>query len=186
VVLIQEQLSKNRIIVETDRKGLVTASVTSSTNERKSRTAIAIKAKKFYLKVCVSVCLSVCLPVCLFVIGPCTRKLIISIDLESFVFFLIALQHNTFTEDLPLAVVMKAAGVETDQEIMQLIGSEDEMVWYNLPNFKIFMMNRSISLRRHWRSASGWMCLHNRRLWCGLELVSAPHAVSPTPARPRR
>ena len=37
-------------------------------------------------------------------------------------------QHNTFTEDLPLVIVMKAMGVETDQEIMQFVGSEDEMV----------------------------------------------------------
>lgn len=38
VVLIQEQLSKNRIIVGRDAKGKVMASVTSSTHERKSKT----------------------------------------------------------------------------------------------------------------------------------------------------
>ncbi|KAJ3280249.1 DNA-directed RNA polymerase III core subunit ret1 [Borealophlyctis nickersoniae] len=40
VILIQEQLSKNRIIVETDRTGLINASVTSSTHEKKSKTNV--------------------------------------------------------------------------------------------------------------------------------------------------
>ena len=37
VILIQEQLSKNRIIIDVDAKGEVGASVTSSTHERKSQ-----------------------------------------------------------------------------------------------------------------------------------------------------
>ena len=45
VILIQEQLSKNRIIIDTDTKGAVTASVTSSTHERKSNTNI-VQANK--------------------------------------------------------------------------------------------------------------------------------------------
>ncbi|KAI8622243.1 hypothetical protein BC830DRAFT_1163145 [Chytriomyces sp. MP71] len=40
VILIQEQLSKNRIIVETDRTGAIGASVTSSTHEKKSKTHV--------------------------------------------------------------------------------------------------------------------------------------------------
>jgi DNA-directed RNA polymerase III subunit RPC2 len=40
VILVQEQLSKNRIIVEIDSKEQITASVTSSTHERKSKTNI--------------------------------------------------------------------------------------------------------------------------------------------------
>lgn len=50
VVLIQEQLSKNRIIVELDSKKNICATVTSSTHERKSRTNIYIKNDKIYLK----------------------------------------------------------------------------------------------------------------------------------------
>ncbi len=51
VILVQEQLSKNRIIVETDpKKGLVQASVTSSTHERKSKTYVLTKHNKIYLK----------------------------------------------------------------------------------------------------------------------------------------
>lgn len=51
VILVQEQLSKNRIIVEADeKKGLVQASVTSSTHERKSKTYVISKNEKIYLK----------------------------------------------------------------------------------------------------------------------------------------
>lgn len=50
VILIHEQMSKNRIIVEYDSKGNVTASVTSTSNEIKSRTAINHKNGKISLK----------------------------------------------------------------------------------------------------------------------------------------
>jgi DNA-directed RNA polymerase III subunit RPC2 len=42
VILIQEQLSKNRIIVETDRLGCIGANVTSSTHEKKSKTTVIL------------------------------------------------------------------------------------------------------------------------------------------------
>ena len=45
MILIQEQLSKNRIIIDTDSKGQVTAGVTSSTHERKSKTNL-VRGKK--------------------------------------------------------------------------------------------------------------------------------------------
>jgi DNA-directed RNA polymerase III subunit RPC2 len=41
VILIQEQLSKNRIIIETDRKGFIQAAVTSSTHNIKSKTYVS-------------------------------------------------------------------------------------------------------------------------------------------------
>ncbi|KUL84804.1 hypothetical protein ZTR_07275 [Talaromyces verruculosus] len=51
VILVQEQLSKNRIIVETDpKKEIVQASVTSSSNERKSKSYIILKKDRLYLK----------------------------------------------------------------------------------------------------------------------------------------
>ncbi|XP_053575638.1 DNA-directed RNA polymerase III subunit RPC2 [Bombina bombina] len=86
VILIQEQLSKNRIIVEADRKGAVGASVTSSTHEKKSRTNLVMKQGRFYLK------------------------------------------HNTLSEDIPIAIIFKAMGVESDQEIVQMIGTEDHVM----------------------------------------------------------
>jgi DNA-directed RNA polymerase III subunit RPC2 len=51
VILVQEQLSKNRVIVETDpKKDIVQASVTSSSNERKSKSYIILKKDRLYLK----------------------------------------------------------------------------------------------------------------------------------------
>eukprot|EP00842_Homolaphlyctis_polyrhiza_P003272 jgi/Hompol1/3946/HPOL_006825-RA len=51
VILIQEQLSKNRIIVETDRVGCICANVASSTQEKKSKTTITYgKTGKAVLK----------------------------------------------------------------------------------------------------------------------------------------
>lgn len=50
VILIHEQMSKNRIIVEYDSKGNVCAQVTSSTHDTKSRTALIFKNSKVYLK----------------------------------------------------------------------------------------------------------------------------------------
>lgn len=82
VVLIQEQLSKNRILVERDGKGEVTASVTSSTHMHKTRTALIVKNGQIKLK------------------------------------------HNSLVEEVPVVVVMKAMGVETDMEIVQLVGTE--------------------------------------------------------------
>ena len=45
VILIQEQLSKNRIIIDVDAKG-EGRELTSSTHERKSKTSIAAKQWK--------------------------------------------------------------------------------------------------------------------------------------------
>eukprot|EP00834_Sanchytrium_tribonematis_P006673 NODE_514_length_6598_cov_0.571011.p1 type:complete len:871 gc:universal NODE_514_length_6598_cov_0.571011:3251-5863(+) len=49
VILIQEQLSKNRIILEKDKYGIV-ANVTSSSIERKTKTYVYSKNNKIYLK----------------------------------------------------------------------------------------------------------------------------------------
>ncbi len=50
VVLIQEQLSNNRIIIDTDKSGLVTASVTSSTHERKTKTNLVVNKGRICLR----------------------------------------------------------------------------------------------------------------------------------------
>lgn len=102
VILIQEQLSKNRMIVDVDRKGNIGCQVTSSTHERKSRTNLIVKGGKYYIK------------------------------------------HNSFTDDMPVVVVFKAMGVQTDQEIVQLVGSEEDVLSVFAPsleecaNLKIF------------------------------------------------
>ena len=82
VILIQEQLSKNRIIIDVDAKGEVGASVTSSTHERKSKTNVAVKHGKLYLR------------------------------------------HNTFADEIPVVIALKAMGLESDQEVVQLVGPD--------------------------------------------------------------
>ncbi|KAI5191289.1 DNA-directed RNA polymerase III subunit RPC2 [Nematocida sp. AWRm77] len=49
VLLMQEQLSKNRIHIEEDVKGDLSATVTSSSLERKSKTKVVLKKKLLYL-----------------------------------------------------------------------------------------------------------------------------------------
>ncbi|KAG0230566.1 DNA-directed RNA polymerase III core subunit ret1 [Actinomortierella wolfii] len=50
VILVQEQMSKNRILVDIDRKGFVQAGVTSSTMERKSKTYVGTKNGMIFLR----------------------------------------------------------------------------------------------------------------------------------------
>ena len=86
VILIQEQLSKNRMIVEIDRTGNVTCQVTSSTHGTKTRTNVIVKGGRYYLK------------------------------------------HNTMEKDVPVAVIFKAMGVVSDQEIVQMVGTDDNIM----------------------------------------------------------
>jgi DNA-directed RNA polymerase III subunit RPC2 len=83
---IQEQLSKNRIIVEIDKTGNVTCQVTSSTHGVKTRTNVIVKHGRFYLK------------------------------------------HNTMEKNIPIAIVFKAIGVTSDQEIVQMVGTDDNVM----------------------------------------------------------
>lgn len=108
VILIQEQLSKNRMIVDVDRKGVVECSVTSSTHERKSRTNLITKAGRFYLK------------------------------------------HNSFAENIPVVILFKAMGVVSDQEIVQLVGSNETILSSFAPsleecaNLKVFTQMQAL------------------------------------------
>ncbi|KAI0561504.1 DNA-directed RNA polymerase [Gracilaria domingensis] len=85
VILMQEQLSKNRIIIEKDARGVI-ANVQSSTHERKSRTTLLVKGNKLYLN------------------------------------------HNILDADINIAIILRAMGIETDQEIIQLVGKEPRFV----------------------------------------------------------
>eukprot|EP00735_Rhodelphis_limneticus_P006952 TRINITY_DN19427_c0_g1::TRINITY_DN19427_c0_g1_i1::g.7866::m.7866 TRINITY_DN19427_c0_g1::TRINITY_DN19427_c0_g1_i1::g.7866 ORF type:complete len:1164 (-),score=318.42,sp/Q9NW08/RPC2_HUMAN/63.38/0.0,RNA_pol_Rpb2_6/PF00562.23/3.8e-120,RNA_pol_Rpb2_1/PF04563.10/8.2e-49,RNA_pol_Rpb2_1/PF04563.10/1.3e+03,RNA_pol_Rpb2_7/PF04560.15/3.9e-28,RNA_pol_Rpb2_2/PF04561.9/1.3e-24,RNA_pol_Rpb2_4/PF04566.8/2.6e+03,RNA_pol_Rpb2_4/PF04566.8/3.2e-22,RNA_pol_Rpb2_3/PF04565.11/1.2e+02,RNA_pol_Rpb2_3/PF04565.11/7.6e-21, len=126
VILIQEQLSRNRIIIEEDSKGNLGASVTSSTHERKTKTNIITKKGRFYLK------------------------------------------HNTLSEDVPVVIVLKAMGLESDQEIVQLVGSQAEYgegmssSLEECSTLKIFTQTQALEylgskvrvIRRPWMAAS--------------------------------
>ncbi|KAH9929477.1 beta and beta-prime subunits of DNA dependent RNA-polymerase [Fomitopsis serialis] len=87
VILVQEQLSKNRIIVEVDpTKGIVQASCTSciDTWGLKSKTYVATKKGKIYLR------------------------------------------HNSIHEDVPIAIALKALGIQSDKEILLLTAGPHE------------------------------------------------------------
>ncbi|KAK6779042.1 hypothetical protein RDI58_025760 [Solanum bulbocastanum] len=94
VILIQEQLSKNRIIIDTDKKGSVQASVTSSTEKTKSKTIIKMEKEKVYLEL------------------------------------------NMFKTKVPIMVVMKAMGMESDQEVVQMIGRDPRFSALLLPSIE--------------------------------------------------
>ena len=101
VILVQEQLSKNRVIVEYDaREQIVQASVTrysrtlylkhhatdlvnSSTHERKSKSYVMMKKGRIYLT------------------------------------------HNVLNEDMPIVLIFKAMGIQTDREILTLVTGTD-------------------------------------------------------------
>lgn len=50
VILIQEQMLRNRIILEEDAKHCIVASCNSATQERKTKTNVIGKAGKYYLR----------------------------------------------------------------------------------------------------------------------------------------
>ncbi|ONK81475.1 uncharacterized protein A4U43_C01F29520 [Asparagus officinalis] len=94
VILIQEQLSKNRIIIDRDSKGRVSASVTSSTHETKSKTVFFMEKDKIYL------------------------------------------QLNQFSKPVPIMIILKAMGIESDQEIVQMLGRDPRYGSLLLPSIQ--------------------------------------------------
>ncbi|EAS30807.1 DNA-directed RNA polymerase III polypeptide [Coccidioides immitis RS] len=86
VILVQEQLSKNRVIVETDpKKEIVQASVTSSSNERKSKSYVILKKDRIYLR------------------------------------------HNVLSDDIPVVILLKAMGIQSDKEMLLLVAGVDSV-----------------------------------------------------------
>ncbi|KAG2301822.1 hypothetical protein Bca52824_030473 [Brassica carinata] len=94
VLLIQEQLSKNRIIIDCDKKGNINASVTSSSETTKSKTVIQMEKEKIYL-------------------------------------FL-----HQFVKKIPIIIVLKAMGMESDQEIVQMVGRDPRFSASLLPSME--------------------------------------------------
>jgi DNA-directed RNA polymerase III subunit RPC2 len=77
----------------------------SSTHERKSRTSLISKAGCLYIKVSIST----------------SASSILSTLLGS-------PQHNNLVEDVGVVVFLKAMGIASDQELIQLVGHEPEVV----------------------------------------------------------
>jgi len=130
VILIQEQLSKNRIIVGWDTKGNITSAVTSSTHERKSKTHIICKNGLF------------------------------------------AVRHNTFGDDIPVVVLLRAMGLTSDQEVVQLVGSE--------PRFA-----HAISASLHECAKLGIFSQAKALEWISRKIRSGPRGDVRTPRRSR-
>lgn len=151
VILMQEQMSKNRIIVDGDTKKGMVCSVTSSSAQTKSKTNILLKDGRFFL------------------------------------------QHNSFTIDVPIVILIKAMGITSDREILQCVGCE-EAIWTKMvPSLKqcieakvgdfTLSLHQAIhSLCRYtqrWRHANG----SNRS--CALH-VSALQRLFPSVVNPAR
>ncbi|XP_059456105.1 DNA-directed RNA polymerase III subunit 2 isoform X1 [Corylus avellana] len=135
VLLIQEQLSKNRIIIDTDKKGNINASVTSSTEERKSKTVILMEKGKMYL------------------------------------------QLNQFTKKVPIMVVMKAMGMESDQEVVQMIGRDPRYSVLLLPSIEecarhgVYTKQQAIELIESWVKKSTYSGASSEKEGRGLSIL---------------
>ena len=44
------------------------------------------------------------------------------------------LKHNSLTEDIPVVIILKAMGISSDQEIMQMVGTSEEVITGFLPS----------------------------------------------------
>ena len=129
VILVQEQLSKNRVIVESF-KGIIQASVTSHTANVKTKTYVLLKKSTIVLK------------------------------------------HNSLNEDIPVAIVLRAMGIQSDEEIMLLAAGNDAQYQDDFaPNLEtaaqegVFTQEQALEYISNrlkadrfgpYRSASGW------------------------------
>ncbi|GMT18887.1 hypothetical protein PFISCL1PPCAC_10184, partial [Pristionchus fissidentatus] len=86
VILIQEQLTKNRLMIGRNSTKDLQCEVLSSTTERKSKTYVLVKKNKYVLR------------------------------------------HNQLSDDLPVAIVFKAMGIESDFDILSAVGTEERFV----------------------------------------------------------
>eukprot|EP00760_Papus_ankaliazontas_P006674 PhM_4_TR13134/c0_g1_i1/m.14396/K03021/RPC2, POLR3B; DNA-directed RNA polymerase III subunit RPC2 len=85
-ITVQEQQSKNRIMIEKDAQGSVMASVHSSTHTSKSKALIVCKNMHMYAR------------------------------------------HNSFSEDIPVVIMLRALGLIWDQEIVLSIGVTSDVL----------------------------------------------------------
>lgn len=125
---------RNRIILEEDSKGCIVASCNSATHERKTKTNIVGRNGKYYM-----------------------RHNIFQDVSEKFASFL----YNCVVficywvcilcfKDIPVTIIFKAMGIVSDQEIMQLIGTEEEFMKKFAPSLEechvlnVFAQNQAI------------------------------------------
>jgi len=124
VILIQEQLSKNRVIVEADDKSTtIVASVTSSTHERKSKTHVILKKERITMQHNI---LSENIPIVIVLkaLGGLT-------DHE--IMLVVAGSDTRYQDDFAVSFDDAIrAGVHTQQQALEYIGSRVKMGARNL------------------------------------------------------
>jgi DNA-directed RNA polymerase beta subunit len=191
VVLIQEQLSKNRIIVELDEKRQGVASVTSSTSRNKTRTIVkfkngqcvasperghvgalctcrlrcpglgvserlechdrshsalcCVRAHRFgrcWARSCRDMgCRTLPFLCALFQVSFKLQfislvRLPIPLLCLSTHFRRFYLQHNNLEKDCPLVIALKAMGLESDQDILQMVGCGSDISVMFIPSLE--------------------------------------------------
>ena len=81
-----------------------------------------MKSKRFYIKV------SVALRIVVDIACRCSPSIISEIIHLYCTIPTHSPQHNTFSEDIPVCIILKGLGMESDQEIMQSVGAELDVV----------------------------------------------------------
>ncbi len=125
VILVQEQLSKNRIIVEADsKKDSIVASVTSSTHARKSKSYIALKKDLLYMRHNI---LKEDIPVCILL-----KAMGVASDMDMMA--IVAGPDSTLQEDFAINFeeTIKAQ-IHTQQQALDYIGARLKITTKNTP-----------------------------------------------------
>jgi DNA-directed RNA polymerase III subunit RPC2 len=125
VILVQEQLSKNRIIVEADpKKDSIVASVTSSTHARKSKSYIALKKDLLYMRHNI---LKEDIPVCILL-----KAMGVASDMDMMA--IVAGPDSTLQEDFAINFeeTIKAQ-IHTQQQALDYIGARLKISIKNTP-----------------------------------------------------
>ena len=103
------------MIVEEDRKGGITCQVTSSTHGSKTRTNVVVNKGRYYLKQNNFQ-------------DVCMLNLFFKVLVKSIFEYLL--------QDIPVAIIFKAMGIISDQEIVQMIGTDDRTMTAFVPSLE--------------------------------------------------
>ncbi|KJH50741.1 DNA-directed RNA polymerase, beta subunit [Dictyocaulus viviparus] len=148
VILIQEQLSKNRIMIGRNSNKDLQCEVLSSTSEKKSKTYVIARRNRYWLR------------------------------------------HNQLTDDIPVAIIFKAMGVESDYNIISAVGLEEKNVRYlslrsmicHIPcddgNFKMKAIFLGLMIRRLIQAELGECDLDDRDFYGNKRLELAGSLLS--------
>lgn len=120
VCLVQEQQSKNRVIIEASENGQIQAHVQSKTHYSISKCSVTFKKGR------------------------------------------VVMTHRSFTEDIPIVILLKALGLESDQSITQCIGTTAEFqkvlfaCFQEAANHKVVTQDEALSFIGERRRESPW------------------------------